>query len=173
MSYPSGFTPILFFSPRTWNLGHKKWVTKKFIFILKNDQADFKVSMIVFYCFEMNLYICNFQFTPDAVLAEPGIGSLKKLHTLVLPASVLTDEVITKMMLPKLTCLRLFKTKVILNLHWFSKKSMSFTHFLILYLFIICHISITKEFKGNQLARIGTKLPAFEWNYRCLEDCQI
>jgi hypothetical protein len=65
----------------------------------------------------MNLHICNFQFTsPDALLAEPGIGSLKKLHTLELPASVLTNEVIAKMILPNLRRLMLYNPKVNLNL---------------------------------------------------------
>jgi hypothetical protein len=69
--------------------------------------------------FEINLHICNFQFTsPDALLVDPGIGSLKKLHTLdlELSARVLTDEVIAKMMLPNLRRLSLFNPKVNINL---------------------------------------------------------
>jgi hypothetical protein len=50
----------------------------------------------------------NFQLTADAFVGEPGIDSLKQLHTLRLPASVITDKVIAKMMLPNLRRLTLY-----------------------------------------------------------------
>jgi hypothetical protein len=58
------------------------------------------------------LIVNNFQLTADAFVGEPGLDSgiysLKQLHTLRLPASVITDEVIATMMLPNLRRLTLY-----------------------------------------------------------------
>jgi hypothetical protein len=57
----------------------------------------------------------NFQLTADAFVGEPGIDSLKHLHTLRLPASVITYKVIAKMMLPNLRRLTLYKLNQVIR----------------------------------------------------------
>jgi hypothetical protein len=50
--------------------------------------------------------------TSDGFLNGNGLGALNRLHTLFLPASVITDDVVGKMKLPRLRKLCLFKQNV-------------------------------------------------------------